>query len=101
MAAWICSRSGELNSIFLGYNRCGGYVKTTSSHAEILAQAQDYGIDLSLLRERLRWTPTERLERHQAALALAEALRHAKRKSWGTRRPASVDRPCAKLMSLL
>ena len=66
-------------------------MKTTSA-GEILAQAEHYGIDLSLLRERLRWTPTERLERHQAALALAQALRHAKRKPPRARRPSSVDR---------
>jgi hypothetical protein len=41
-----------------------------------LARAEEYGIDLSQLRERLKWTPTERIERRQAALALAEALRH-------------------------
>ena len=66
-------------------------MEKTSSAGEILARAERYGIDLSLLRERLRWTPTERLERHQAALALAQALRHAKKKSPRARRPASVD----------
>lgn len=50
------------------------------SPAEILAWAEQDGVDLSLLRERLRLTPTERVQRHQAALALVEALRAAKRK---------------------
>ena len=52
-----------------------------SSPAEILAWAEQDGVDLSMLRERLRLTPTERLHRHQAALALVEALRNAKRKA--------------------
>ena len=68
-------------------------MKTASSPQEILAWAEEYGIDLSMLRERLHWTPTERLERHQAALALAEGLRNAKRKSPSARRPAPVDDP--------
>jgi hypothetical protein len=55
-------------------------MSANSSAREILVRAEQYGIDLSLLRERLHWTPTERIERHQAALALAEALRHAKSK---------------------
>jgi hypothetical protein len=66
-------------------------MKTASSAGEILSRAERYGIDLSLLRERLRWTTTERLERHEAALALAEALRQAKRTPSHARRPASVD----------
>jgi hypothetical protein len=50
------------------------------SPAEILAWAEQDGVDLSMLRERLQLTPTERVQRHQAALALVEALRTAKRK---------------------
>ena len=65
-----------------------------NSHArQVLDEAEGYGIDLSLLRERLRWKPTERIERHQAALGLAEALRHARRKSPRARRPAAVNHP--------
>jgi hypothetical protein len=52
-----------------------------SSPAEVLAWAEQDGVDLSMLRERLRLAPTERLQRHQAALALVEALRDAKRKA--------------------
>lgn len=52
-----------------------------SSPAEVLAWAEQDGVDLSMLRERLRLSPTERLERHQAALALVEALRDVKRKA--------------------
>jgi hypothetical protein len=51
------------------------------SPSEVIAEAERQGVDLSMLRERLRLTPTERLERHQAALALVEALRSAKRKA--------------------
>ncbi len=35
------------------------------------------GIDLSLLRENLRLTPTERLEKHWAGLALFKEVRRA------------------------
>ena len=44
------------------------------SPAKILAWAEQDGVDLSMLRERLEWTPTEHLQRHQATLALVEAL---------------------------
>ncbi len=38
-----------------------------------------YGVDLTLLKENLRRTPTERLERHEHALVAAEAIRKAAR----------------------
>ena len=44
-----------------------------------IARAVWYGIDLSLLKENLRRTPTERLERHRQALAAVEAIRKAAR----------------------
>ncbi len=44
-----------------------------------LAAAEREGVDLSLLRQRLRLTPTERVERHGAALALVFGLRAAGR----------------------
>ncbi len=50
---------------------------------EVLARAESVGIDLSLLREALRLTPTERLRRHEQALALAEAFRRAGEKKNG------------------
>ena len=43
---------------------------------EVLAWAEEFGVDLSMLRERLRMTPTERVERSLQALALAEAFRN-------------------------
>jgi hypothetical protein len=58
-----------------------------------LAWAEQEGIDLSMLYERLRLTPTERLQRHQMALALVEALRQVKK---GPRHAPSrvvADRP--------
>lgn len=39
-------------------------------------RAEAFGIDLSLLAENLRLTPDQRLDQHQAALELAEALRN-------------------------
>ena len=59
---------------------------------KVLAWAEKDGVDLSMLRERLGWTPTERLERHQEALALAEAIRNARRKTDRDRIPATGDR---------
>ena len=51
-----------------------------SDHLNALARAEQDGLDLSLLRVRLRLTPTERLQRHQIALEMVEALRSAGRK---------------------
>lgn len=42
-----------------------------------LKNAQEYGIDLTLLFERLRWTPTERIARHSQTLEFADELRKA------------------------
>ena len=47
--------------------------------AEFLAWAEPEGLDLSMLYERLQLTPTERLQRHQMALELVEALRQVQR----------------------
>jgi hypothetical protein len=41
-------------------------------------RAEAFGIDISLLEENLRLTPTERFVRHDQALELAMALREAK-----------------------
>jgi hypothetical protein len=68
-------------------------MQSPASPAEILARAEQDGVDLSLLRERLQWTPTERLQRHQATLALVEALRNAKRKVNRAPGRALTDRP--------
>lgn len=42
-----------------------------------LKKAQEDGIDLSLLYERLSWTPTERIEKHLQMLEFANELRKA------------------------
>ena len=44
-----------------------------------LQRAVRYGIDLTLLKENLRRTPTERLENHRRALEAVEAIRKAAR----------------------
>jgi len=44
-------------------------------------QAIEYGIDVTLLIENLRHTPTERLRRHQQALESMVALREEVQKS--------------------
>ena len=50
---------------------------------EALARAEAFGIDLSLLRESLKLTPTERLRRHEEALEFMEAVRRAGEKVHG------------------
>lgn len=42
-----------------------------------LKKAQEEGIDLTLLYERLSWTPTERIEKHLQMLEFANELRKA------------------------
>ena len=42
-----------------------------------LDRAEAWGVDLSLLRETLRLTPTERIDRHQRALDMVTAFRDA------------------------
>ncbi len=44
-----------------------------------LQRAVWYGIDLTLLKENLRRTPTQRLENHRRALEAVEAIRKAAR----------------------
>ncbi len=39
----------------------------------------EYGIDISLLRENLRLTPTERIEKHRRALKFSMEVRRAGR----------------------
>lgn len=51
-----------------------------------------YGIDLTQLRENLRLTPTERLEKHQRALEAVEALRKAGREHRARTTPATPAR---------
>ena len=47
--------------------------------ADPIQRALWYGVDLTLLQENLRRTPTERLENHRRALEAVEALRKANR----------------------
>ena len=54
-----------------------------------LKKAVEEGIDISLLYERLSWSPTERIERHQRALEFAETLREAGKRKHDGRRKAS------------
>lgn len=67
-------------------------MQPTPSAPDILAWAKQDGVDLSMLRERLRLTPTERLQHHQAALELVEALKNAGRKHRRAQRRTSADR---------
>ena len=44
---------------------------------EVLARASEYGVDLSQLRERLRLSPTERIELHAGGARFVYDLREA------------------------
>ncbi|MEM6288460.1 MAG: hypothetical protein AAF845_15080 [Bacteroidota bacterium] len=50
---------------------------TDADRRAALNRAEAWGVDLSLLRERLRMTPAERLTRHAEALARVQAVRRA------------------------
>jgi hypothetical protein len=54
-------------------------MQSLHTSTELLAWAEQEGIDLSMLYERLQLTPTERLQRHQIALELVEALHQVKK----------------------
>jgi hypothetical protein len=53
-------------------------VKNIEQIPEIRA-AIDYGIDVTMLIDNIHRTPSERVRRHQIALATVEMLRKAKR----------------------
>lgn len=54
-------------------------VKHPSDALEAVEAVDDYGIDISQLRDNLRLTVVERLRRHQIALNTVELLQKAKR----------------------
>lgn len=53
-------------------------IEHETSIEQAIETAREFGVDISLLRERLRLSPTERLQRHEAALELSMQLRKAK-----------------------
>ncbi len=46
---------------------------------EVLVRAKRQGVDLSMLRERLKMTPMERIQRNQAALEMVEKFKAARK----------------------
>ncbi|MGH2574631.1 MAG: hypothetical protein ACRDFC_02915 [Ignavibacteria bacterium] len=50
---------------------------------DAIQEAIDFGIDVTLLYERIPLTPTERLDRNLQALEFAEELRRAGKKKYG------------------
>jgi hypothetical protein len=68
-------------------------MNTRNSREEVLLWAENDGVDLSMLRERLRLSPTERLRRHEGALALVEAMRNSKESRARASGRASINRP--------
>jgi hypothetical protein len=60
---------------------------------DVLAWAERDGVDLSMLRERLCLTPTERIQRHQAVLTLVEALQQAKKQGRNASDRATTQKP--------
>jgi hypothetical protein len=53
------------------------------SHGNAWQAAMDFGIDMSRIEYLLTLTPTERLERHEQALALVQAIRKAGEQYYG------------------
>jgi hypothetical protein len=53
------------------------YLQKMVDESPVLQHAVEFGIDLTLLAERLQWSVTERFERHQAALEFFEGMRKA------------------------
>jgi len=52
-------------------------MKPSENMAAALSKAQNEGVDLTLLRERLSWTPSERLKRNYEAAESFEELKKA------------------------
>ena len=46
---------------------------------DYIKEAEDYGIDVSQLRDNIKLSPFERLKRHNLALNLVELFQKAKR----------------------
>jgi hypothetical protein len=59
-------------------------VKQGEKLTPALKKAQEQGIDLSLLYERLSWTPAERLKRNYDTAEALEELRKAGQKHRGS-----------------
>jgi len=52
-------------------------MKKKTKKSNPIQEAIDFGIDVTLLYERVKLTPTERMERHLQALLFTEELRKA------------------------
>jgi hypothetical protein len=68
-------------------------MNSESDFEEVLRWAEQDGVDLTMLRERLRLSPTDRLRRHESALALVEAIKQAKETRLRASGRAHADRP--------
>lgn len=55
------------------------FLQTQSLPDDPIGEAEKFGIDMSLVRENLKKTPTERLRDAEQALAFVESLRAAKK----------------------
>ncbi len=59
------------------------YVRVLAKDSPALQRAVEDGVDLTLLLERLQWTPTQRFVQHQQALVFFEELRKAGQRKRG------------------
>lgn len=50
---------------------------TFQAHTQGFGEQDESGVDISMLRENLRLTPEERLQKHERALRFVLELRHA------------------------
>ncbi|MEK6589695.1 MAG: hypothetical protein AABZ11_03365 [Nitrospinota bacterium] len=53
------------------------------SKKDAVQEAIDFGIDVTLLYERIPLSPTERVERHQQVLEFVEELKRARQRKYG------------------
>ena len=56
-----------------------GSVRPDAPDEDAIRAAQEYGIDISMLRDNLRRSYAERIRRHEIALKTVEKLRDARR----------------------
>jgi len=67
----------------MGVGTVPEYLEDLMRRSPILARAAGDGVDITLLIERLSWTPTERVRRLQQVLALFIEMRRAGQRKRG------------------
>ncbi|HEX5035678.1 MAG TPA: hypothetical protein VFX30_00780 [bacterium] len=74
----VCRREGYKKSGLIT-KLIRDFIRSADKPRDPVREAQDFGIDISLIDENLKKTPTQRLRDAEQAAAFVEALRRAKR----------------------